>query len=233
MGDTLVELRNVSKFYNGTENISIFERINLDIQLGKIYIIFGPSGSGKTTLLNIIGLLDKPTEGEVIFCGERVDNLPENELTIRRIGKISYVFQDIRLIPTLSVLENIMLPTYFIKNKIDNNYLEYLLNFLNLSNKAKSLPSQLSGGQAQRVAIIRALITKPLLLLADEPTANLDRENRNKIKNLFVEYCKKNKATIVIATHDLGLIDIGDEILCILDRCLKSGKECISYDRHT
>jgi len=193
MGDTLVELRNVSKFYNGTENISIFERINLDIQLGKIYIIFGPSGSGKTTLLNIIGLLDKPTEGEVIFCGERVDNLPENELTIRRIGKISYVFQDIRLIPTLSVLENIMLPTYFIKNKIDNNYLEYLLNFLNLSNKAKSLPSQLSGGQAQRVAIIRALITKPLLLLADEPTANLDRENRNKIKNLFVEYCKKTK----------------------------------------
>jgi ABC-type lipoprotein export system ATPase subunit len=122
-----------------------------------------------------------------------VDNLPENELTIRRIGKISYVFQDIRLIPTLSVLENIMLPTYFIKNKIDNNYLEYLLNFLNLSNKAKSLPSQLSGGQAQRVAIIRALITKPLLLLADEPTANLDRENRNKIKNLFVEYCKKTK----------------------------------------
>ncbi|ADO45415.1 ABC transporter related protein [Hydrogenobacter thermophilus TK-6] len=227
MANVIVELKNVSKSYTGSELIPVLKSVYLTVELGKIYIILGPSGSGKTTLLNIIGLLDKPSEGEVFFEGERVDTLSEDELAVKRAGKISYIFQDIRLIPTLSAIDNILLPTYFVKYKIDFSFLEYLLNSLNLNNKVKMYPSQLSGGQAQRVAIIRALITKPMLLLADEPTANLDTKNKDIVKEILYNYSRENNASVVLATHDQSVVDIGDYVLCISDGVLKRNQDCL------
>ncbi|MEJ2249836.1 MAG: ABC transporter ATP-binding protein [Candidatus Lokiarchaeota archaeon] len=200
---SLISLKNVSKVYGEDRfTIKALENVNLDIERGKIITIMGPSGSGKSTLLNILGAMDKPSMGNVIVNNIDIGNLPERKLSKYRKEQIGFVFQSFYLLPNLDVIGNVLIPLipYGIKQK-DKERAQELLNLVGLGNRTHSKVKKLSGGESQRVAIARALINDPKVILADEPTGNLDSETGKSIIDLLIRLAENGK-TIVIVTHD-------------------------------
>ena len=179
--------------------------------------IVGESGSGKSTLLNIIGALDTPTDGKVFIDGKDIFSMKDNELTVFRRRNIGFIFQSFNLIPELTVEQNIIFPVLLDYNQPDENYLEELLSILGLEERRNYLPNQLSGGQQQRVAIGRALITRPSLILADEPTGNLDSKNSSEVIRLLKDSSKKYEQTIIMITHSTSIAKSADRILKVSD----------------
>jgi putative ABC transport system ATP-binding protein len=216
----MLEINYVSKVYGeGHSQVVALKDVSLQVGKGDFIAIMGPSGSGKSTLLNIIGGLDKLSGGEVIFDGQRIDTLNENELVSIRRGKIAYVFQQFHLIPSLNALENVLLPLMFGgkgKNGVGEQEALNMLKRMGLENRATHKPSELSGGEQQRIAIARALVSNPLLILADEPTGNLDQKTGKQILGLLKELNKAGH-TIVMVTHDYEIAKHAREIIVLED----------------
>lgn len=216
----LVRLKGVSKVYGkGHIAVKALNNINLEIKREDFLAIIGPSGSGKTTLLNIIGAIDKPTKGEVILDGVNLAKIKESKLYKVRREKIGFIFQTFYLIPSLSAIENVLLPTIPLgqRRKKFIQKAKKILKTVGLSGKEKRKPNQLSGGEQQRVAIARALILDPLLILADEPTGNLDKKTGMGIVKLMKELNEKEKKTFVIVTHDERITKFCNKIIKIED----------------
>lgn len=218
----IVETRNLKKIYNlGINKVYALNGVDLSIEEGAFVSIIGASGSGKTSLLNLIGALDTPTEGEIFIRGFNLSELSQNEQTIFRRRNIGFVFQNFNLIPVLNVYENIILPLKLDGRSIDHDYVELLLKNLKLEDKIYQLPNTLSGGQQQRVAIARALITRPAIVLADEPTGNLDSKTGAEVISLMKFLSIKFHQTLMIVTHNDEIAQMSDRIIRLED-----GKIC-------
>ncbi len=214
-----IKATNLTKDYEiGDFIVRAVDNISLEILEGEFVVIKGPSGAGKTTLLNILGALDKPTEGEVFSYGVKISDMDHESLAIFRLMNSGFIFQNYYLISTLTAEENIMFPINLIGEKLEDQrrIAVELLKKVNLPDRREHFPFQLSSGEQQRVAIARALANDPPLILADEPTANLDKETSSFIRNLFKEL-KQNKKTIIIATHDDFLIELANKIITFED----------------
>lgn len=221
----VLRLRNVRRrFKLGETTIDALQGISLDIHAGEFLAAWGPSGSGKTTLMNIIGLIDAPTEGEVHFGEQATHDLPDDQLTEFRASKIGFVFQNFNLVPVLSALENVMLPLQIqgAKKETLRQRAEAALIDVGLERFKNSLPDKLSGGQRQRVAIARALAVDPQLVIADEPTANLDSENSRMVVDLMREMNRARHVTFVFTTHDPRLLDHVDRKILLRDGLIES-----------
>ena len=211
----MIELEGIKKTYNmGNIEVSALRGVDMEIEHGEFVAIMGPSGSGKSTLLNMIGLLDSPTSGKIIIDGMDVSSLDEDQRADLRLKKLGFVFQFFSLLKELNAVENVTLPMLMDGRKEDVAL--SLLELVGIGNRTKHFPSELSGGQQQRVAIARALINNPVILLADEPTANLDTESSIQILNLFRDLNKKGQ-TIVMVTHEPELGEKADRIIRIID----------------
>ncbi|ADL69789.1 ABC transporter related [Thermoanaerobacterium thermosaccharolyticum DSM 571] len=209
---------NLSKVYGKDENkVHALKDININVEKGEFLAIVGPSGSGKSTLLHLLGGLDKPTEGTVEIDGVDIYKLSEDKLAIYRRRNIGFVFQQYNLIPVLNVRENIEMPVRLDKKIPDKEYIDDLIEFLGLTERQRHLPNQLSGGQQQRVAIGRALAAKPSIILADEPTGNLDTKTTGEVMNLIKSSIKKYNQTLVLITHNENIAQSADRILSIVD----------------
>ena len=205
----MISLTHVSKIFDGKRKATALENINLQIEKGHVVSIMGPSGSGKSTLLNLIGGLDRPTSGDIRVDGENLSELSDDGLTRVRRDKIGFVFQFFNLLPTLNCLENVALPLYLRKwprKKIEDRTRE-LLNLVQLGHRLEHLPDELSGGERQRVAIARALSVYPPILLADEPTGNLDTATGQEILKLIDDLHSRLDSTVLIVTHDLEVAE--------------------------
>ena len=214
----LLEVSNVSKIYgSGEAAVKALKKVSFSVPKGEYVAIVGESGSGKSTLLNMIGALDTPTSGNVVISGKEIFSMNDRKLTIFRRRNIGFIFQAFNLIPELTVEQNIVFPVLLDYQKPDRKYLEELLSVLNLKERRNHLPNQLSGGQQQRVAIGRALITRPALILADEPTGNLDTQNSREVITLLKEASKKYEQTIIMITHSRGIAQKADRILQVSD----------------
>ncbi len=214
----LLEVSNVSKTYgSGEAAVKALKKVSFSVPKGEYVAIVGESGSGKSTLLNMIGALDTPTSGNVVISGKEIFSMNDRKLTIFRRRNIGFIFQAFNLIPELTVEQNIVFPVLLDYQKPDTKYLEELLSVLNLKERRRHLPSQLSGGQQQRVAIGRALITRPALILADEPTGNLDSQNTSEVIALLKEASKKYEQTIIMITHSRSIAQTADRILQVSD----------------
>ena len=214
----LIEVKNLSKVYgSGEAEVKALKNINLNIEQGEFVAIVGPSGSGKSTLLHLIGGVDKPSSGEVIIKGESIYKLKEKELAILRRRKLGFVFQFFNLIPVLTAEENIEMPVLLDNGKIDKNYMNELLKLLGLEERRNHHPSELSGGQQQRVSIGRALANKPSIILADEPTGNLDSKNSKEVLELLKYCAKKYNQTLILITHDINIAKSADRFITIED----------------
>ncbi|MFH0987608.1 MAG: ABC transporter ATP-binding protein [Patescibacteria group bacterium] len=218
--ETLVNLKNVTKIYGkGDLAFKALDGVNLGIKKGEFSAVIGPSGSGKTTLLNMIGALDKPTSGEIFLEDLDISKIKESKLYRIRREKIGFIFQSYYLIPTLNVLQNIIVPSMPLKTKKED-YLQKakeLLARVGMRGKEKRRPSQLSGGEQQRVAIARALIINPLLILADEPTGNLDTKTGGEIIKLMQDLNKREGKTFVIVTHDQRITQFCQRVIQLQD----------------
>lgn len=208
----LLELKNITKTYqspSGSETRTVLDDLSFEVNAGESIAILGPSGSGKSTLLNIIGSLDKPSTGEVILDGQNLSDLDENHLSKIRNKRVGFVFQLHHLLPQCSVLENVLIPTLASPNKDDKvNYEERALNLLkrvNLEGHADHRPAQLSGGEQQRVAVIRAMIHQPPLLLADEPTGSLDQGSAENLAQILMSLNTEENVTLIVVTHSMKL----------------------------
>ena len=214
----LLEVSNVSKTYgSGEAAVKALKKVSFSVPKGEYVAIVGESGSGKSTLLNMIGALDTPTSGKIVISGKKIFSMNDRKLTIFRRRNIGFIFQAFNLIPELTVEQNIVFPVLLDYQKPDTKYLEELLSVLNLKERRRHLPSQLSGGQQQRVAIGRALITRPALILADEPTGNLDSQNTSEVIALLKEASKKYEQTIIMITHSRSIAQTADRILQVSD----------------
>ena len=214
----LLEVRNISKTYgSGEAAVEALKNVSFSVEKGEFLAIVGESGSGKSTLLNMIGALDAPTSGKVIIDGKDIMAMKDNAATIFRRRNIGFIFQAFNLIPELTVEQNIVFPLLLDYQKPDQKYLDELLDVLNLENRRKHLPSQLSGGQQQRVAIGRALITRPSIILADEPTGNLDSQNSSEVIALLKDASRKYGQTIIMITHNRVIAQAADRILQVRD----------------
>lgn len=213
-----IEIKNLNKIYGkGEVEVKALNNINLEINEGEFVAIVGASGSGKSTLLHLLGGVDKPSSGEVILNGTNMYSLKERELSILRWRKIGFVFQFFNLIPVLTAEENIEMPVLLDGGKMDKEYKAELLKILGLEERKKHHPAQLSGGQQQRVSIGRALANKPSLILADEPTGNLDSKNSKEILELLKYSAKKYHQTLILITHDLAIAKEADRVITIAD----------------
>lgn len=214
----LIEVKNLCKVYgSGETKVEALKNINLNIEQGEFVAIVGPSGSGKSTLLHLLGGVDKPSSGEVIIKGESIYKLKEKELSILRRRKLGFVFQFFNLIPVLTAEENIEMPVLLDGNKIDKKYMNELLKLLGLEERRNHNPSELSGGQQQRVSIGRALANKPSIILADEPTGNLDSKNSKEVLELLKYCAKKYNQTLILITHDVNIAKSADRVVTIED----------------
>lgn len=220
-----VEVRALSKvFVQGEYEVRAVDNVSFDIAEGEFVSITGPSGSGKTTLLNLIGGIETATEGSVLIDGTDICRAGGKELARLRRQKIGYVFQDFNLIPILTVEENIIMPLLLDSKKVDREYLGRIASFLRLENRLNHLPSQLSGGQKQRVAIARALINHPSIILADEPTGNLDRAMADEIMELLLDL-NRDGITILLVTHESRYADMCPRSLVISDGHLSQRRQ--------
>ena len=222
----ILELKGIFKNYQqGKMSVPVLKDVNFSMEEGEYVAIMGPSGSGKTTLMNIIGCLDKPTEGEFFLDGQDILNCSENDMSDIRLNKIGFVFQAYHLIPVLTVEENIKMPILLDHRKPDRDYIDHIIEMLGLKDRRKHLPNQLSGGQQQRAAIARALANRPALILADEPTGALDSKNGNEVITLLQDSVKKLDQTLVLITHNIDLAREADRIVRITDGKISEGEE--------
>ena len=213
----MLEIKGVTKIYGqGATAVKALNRVSFKVENGEFIAIMGPSGSGKSTLLNIIGGLDRLSSGEVILNGQRMDNLSEDDLVSIRRGKISYVFQQYHLLPSLTALENVLLPLTFSGVNANNHKAIELLERMGLGKRTRHKPNQLSGGEQQRVAIARALVNNPLLTLADEPTGNMDQKTGKEILDLFGHLNKEGRS-IVMVTHNREAAERAKKIIVLQD----------------
>ena len=214
----VVEVRNLKKTYqNGSIEVRALKRISIKIEEGEFVSIIGASGSGKSTLLKILGGLERPSEGEVKIRNLNLSDMSEDELAIFRRRNIGFVFQNYNLLDTLNVRENILFPIKIDGGEVDVTLLKSIGEELGITDKLFQMPEYLSGGEQQRVAIARALITKPAIILADEPTGNLDSETSFEVMKLFQKMAYKFNQTMVIVTHDKKIAEMADRIICIKD----------------
>ena len=219
----ILKVENLSKIYGkGDARVIALNNISFEVEEGEFIAITGPSGSGKSTLLHSIAGLEKPSSGTVYFYDKNIYEMNKKELTILRRQKIGIIYQFYNLIPTLNVEENIVLPIELDRKKVDRSKLEDILKFLNLENRKKHLPNELSGGQQQKVAIGRALMINPTIILADEPTGNLDSKSSKEIIELLQKANKEYKQTIIMITHNLEIAKLADRILHIEDGKIKN-----------
>jgi len=213
----MLELREISKIYGeGTARVVALDKISFSADQDNFVAVMGPSGSGKSTFLNIIGGLDRPSSGEVLLEGKRIDNLDENELVDIRRGKIAYVFQQYHLLPSLTALENVLLPLVFCGASTQEDKALEILKKVGLGKRTGHKPSQLSGGEQQRVAIARALVSNPSLILADEPTGNMDRNTGKEILGLFTQLHKEGHG-IIMVTHDPEIASFANTTVFLQD----------------
>lgn len=215
---SILETRNLRKIYgSGDTEVRALDGVNLSVDSGEFVAIVGTSGSGKSTLLHMLGGLDRPTSGSVIVDGKDIFSLKDEALTIFRRRKIGFVFQSYNLVPVLNARENIVLPIQLDGRQVDEDFLDKIVNTLGLEKKLGSLPSQLSGGQQQRVAIARALAAAPAIILADEPTSNLDSRTSQDVLSLLKVTSQKFAQTIVMITHNEEIAQTADRIIRIED----------------
>lgn len=221
----ILKVENLSKIYGKGENkVEALKNVGLSVNKGEFVAIVGASGSGKSTLLHLLGGLDKPTAGRVIIDGESIYNYKEEKLAVFRRRKIGFIFQFYNLIPVLDVEENISLPALLDHDKVDKDYLEEIIKVLGLGERKNHLPSELSGGQQQRVSIGRALLNKPSIILADEPTGNLDSKNSKEVIELLKYTTKKYNQTLILITHDINIASMADRVITIEDGEIVSDK---------
>ena len=223
----LLEVNDICKTYGSGETaVHALKKVSFSVPKGEYVAIVGESGSGKSTLLSMIGALDMPTSGKVTIGGKDIFSMNDRKLTVFRRRNIGFIFQAFNLVPELTVEQNIIFPVLLDYQKPDKKYLEELLTVLNLKERRNHLPSQLSGGQQQRVAIGRALITRPSLILADEPTGNLDTQNSSEVITLLKEASRKYEQTIIMITHNRSIAQSADRILQVSDGVLTDLGRC-------
>ncbi len=215
---SILSTKNLKKIYGaGESEVHALDGVDLEVEKGEFVAVVGTSGSGKSTLLHMLGGLDRPTEGSVTVDGKDIFSLKDEELTIFRRRKIGFVFQNYNLVPVLNVYENILLPIELDGNEPDKVYINQIIDTLGLSSKLRNLSNNLSGGQQQRVAIARALASKPAIILADEPTGNLDSKTSQDVLGLLKVTSQKFAQTIVMITHNEEIAQLADRIIHIED----------------
>ncbi len=221
----ILKTSNLKKYYGNGENlVKAIDNDNIDIKEGEFVAIVGKSGSGKSTLLHIMGGLDNPTEGKVYINDKDIFSLKEEQLAIFRRRNIGFIFQNFNLIPSLNVWENITLPVGLDGKEINKPFVTDIINSLGLESKVDALPNTLSGGQQQRVAIARALVARPAIILADEPTGNLDSKTSDEVMSLLKTMIKKYNQTLVMITHDETIAQMADRVIYIEDgKVVKGG----------
>ena len=214
----ILQTTDLKKYYGEKPNITkALDGVSLSVEHGEFVAIVGTSGSGKSTLLNMIGGLDVPTSGKVIVDGKDLSTLKDEQLTIFRRRKIGFIFQNYNLVPVLNVYENIVLPVELDGDQVDKNYMQEVVRMLGLEDRLNNMPNNLSGGQQQRVAIARALVSKPAIVLADEPTGNLDSRTSNDVLGLLKVSSQKFHQTLVMITHNNEIAQLADRIIRIED----------------
>lgn len=214
----ILTIRDLVKHYNdGGSVVKAVDHIDLEVQKGDFVAIVGKSGSGKSTLLNLIGSLDRPDSGQVIIDGKNVFRMKDEQLAVFRRQKIGFIFQNYNLIPSLNVWENVVLPIGLDNRRVNTAFIEDLLKTIGLSDRKKALPSMLSGGQQQRVAIARAIAAEPAIILADEPTGNLDTKTELEVMSLLKKSVEKFGQTLIMITHDEGTAQTADHIVHLED----------------
>ncbi len=217
----ILKTKDLCKSYGiGEIKVEALKNINISVQQGEFVAVVGASGSGKSTLLHLLGGIDKPTGGNVIVDEADIYTLSEKELAVFRRRKIGFIFQSYNLIPVLTAEENMTMPLLLDNREVDRKYFEELLAILGLQNRRNHLPSELSGGQQQRVSIGRAMVYKPSIILADEPTGNLDSKNSKEIIELLQYSVKKYHQTLIVITHDLAIASAADRVITIDDGCV-------------
>lgn len=222
MNMNILEVQNLCKTYGkGEARVQALDHVSFSVGKGEFIAIVGESGSGKSTLLNVVGALDNPTSGKVLIDGKDIFSIPEKKLTVFRRQNIGFIFQSFNLIPELNVEQNITFPLLLDYQKPDQKYVEELLEILGLKERRKHLPSELSGGQQQRVAIGRALAARPAIIMADEPTGNLDSKNSQEVITLLKSMSAQYRQTILMITHNENHADATDRVLRMTDGRLK------------
>ena len=222
MNMNILEVQNLCKTYGkGEAEVRALDNVSFSVGKGEFIAIVGESGSGKSTLLNVVGALDNPTSGKVLIDGKDIFSMPEKKLTVFRRQNIGFIFQSFNLIPELNVEQNITFPLLLDYQKPDQKYVEELLEILGLKERRKHLPSELSGGQQQRVAIGRALAARPAIIMADEPTGNLDSKNSQEVITLLKSMSAQYRQTILMITHNENHADATDRVLRMTDGRLK------------
>lgn len=221
----IVKVENLTKSYgNGEAKVDALKNVNLSIHKGEFVAIVGPSGSGKSTLLHLLGGVDSPTSGKVYINGVDIYTLKEKDLSIFRRRNVGLIYQFYNLIPVLTAKENILLPAELDNRKVEKDYLEDLLKTLGLNGRENHLPNELSGGQQQRTSIGRALINRPAIILADEPTGNLDSKNSKEVLELLKLSVKKYNQTLIMITHDANIALQADRVITIEDGIIKQNE---------
>ena len=216
MENWMVETQNLRKYYQlGTNTVKALDGVNFRVKEQEFVAIIGKSGSGKSTLLHMLGGLDTPSEGEVCIAGKNIAGMNREELTIFRRRKVGFIFQSYNLVQDLNVYENIVLPIRLDGKRVDRDFVEEIMQLLQINDKKQALPGTLSGGQQQRVAIARALATKPQIILADEPTGNLDSVTSHEVMGLLKVVAKRYAQTIILITHDQDIAQMADRIVHI------------------
>lgn len=224
MENQIVETRNLRKHYQlGDNTVQALAGVDFAVREQELVAIIGKSGSGKSTLLNMIGGLDKPTGGDVLVDGKNLADMSKEELTIFRRRKVGFIFQNYNLVPDLNVYENVILPVELDGRLVDKVFVEEVLKLLKLQDRKESLPGTLSGGQQQRVAIARAIVAKPVIILADEPTGNLDTATSHDVMGLLKMAAKQYQQTIILITHDRDIAQMADRIVHIEDGMIVGG----------
>jgi len=222
----MIKVDSVSKsFMSGESNLTVLKNVSFEIQKGEFISILGPSGSGKSTLLGLLAGLDRPSTGSVSINNQNLNSLSEDKLSIFRNLHVGFVFQSFQLIPTLTALENVMVPLELQNRKDAQKNAESLLEKVGLASRKNHYPIQLSGGEQQRVAIARAFSNQPLILFADEPTGNLDQKTGHKILDLMLELNRNEQTTLVMVTHDLNLAQLSQRIIKLSDGELVSDEK--------
>ena len=222
----ILEAKGLVKYYGKDENlVKAVDHSSFSVEKGEFVAVVGTSGSGKTTILNLVGGLDYPDAGEVIIDGQDISKMKPDELTIFRRRKIGFIFQNYNLVTVLNVYKNIVLPVKLDGNKVDDKYIHRITSMLGIDHKMKAYPNQLSGGQQQRVAIARALAAKPAIILADEPTGNLDSKTSQEVMGLLKMTCREFHQTVIMITHNEEIAQLADRTIHIEDGKIVGGEE--------